>query len=223
MPSTDPPVYTRSISPIADHLHPTPAPVPLPTTPYLIGAKPVSLLVRLNREAVVQQEPVVALLAIAVVHLGPSFDSVQRRDCERPALVVVRPFRLPRPARKNIRTQQTRARRTKVRSTQKKTRPRKNTPLCLVDENPDVVRPGIAGHCPRGYCHTTQTTHNMSTPPAYRLLPPRRNTLNTCKTTVRKKRKHLKHGVKIVCVVVERNHAKASKITRKHAKSKTSP
>ena len=75
--------------------------IPPPSPPYLVGAKPVSLLVGLNREAVVEQEPVVALLAIAVVHLSPPANGVQRRDRERSALIVVSPLSLPRPARRN--------------------------------------------------------------------------------------------------------------------------
>ena len=72
-----------------------------PHRPHLVRAKPISLLVGLNREAIVEQKTVIALLPVAVVDLRSSLDTVQSSDRERPALVVVRPFRLPRPARRN--------------------------------------------------------------------------------------------------------------------------
>lgn len=61
---------------------------------HLVGAETICLLVGLDREAVVQQEAMIAFLPVAVIHLRPPPDAVQRGDREAPPLVIVRPLRL---------------------------------------------------------------------------------------------------------------------------------
>lgn len=65
---------------------------------HLIGTEPVGFLVRLDGKPIVQQEPVIALLSVAVVYLRPCHDRPQCRDREPLALVVIGPFGFPRPA-----------------------------------------------------------------------------------------------------------------------------